>query len=102
VSDWYTYGFAILRLPGRKRLHCVPSIWRAFRLPGDDHPWAGNLAWEAATTCCGRPGPFEPPGGRFSLGLDGQNCRACWRDSAPAFEAAPEHLRSPWKDEVTR
>ena len=78
-----SYGYPLVRLPGRRRTHLVAaiSLGRSILL---DEP-----VWQATTTVCGRPGPWE--------GDDGsrQHCGAC-RDGVlhgTAWALAPRALR---------
>lgn len=73
-----SWGLVIVVLDGRKTEHFVAII--------EEH--AFKPLWQAETTVCGKAGPWH-----FAQ-VGGRQCGACMRNTAGAFDAAPEHLKT--------
>lgn len=75
-------------VPGLRRAHYLAEAGRV--LVRSVSPWEDFPIWSAATTACGRAGPFEDAGrittgGWAGFGLPRQLCGACSRSTASAW-----------------
>jgi hypothetical protein len=92
-----SYGALLVRLPGRRRAHFVPTISQVRSVLEVDGfpPWpVTEPAWQATTTVCGRPEPWDRDWGPDAgFPILAQLCDACQRGLEAAYAGAPVPLR---------